>query len=86
VPAGDHSGVGAVREPLTDELPDGFQHPAPGPEVGVVELDQAVPRQCLGQLQCLVLVQAGHLGGGVDGPAVGEDRDDFQQGPLRVIE
>ena len=64
VPTGDHSGVGAVREPLTDELPDGFQHPAPGPEVGVVELDQAVPRQRLGQLQCLVLVQAGHPGGG----------------------
>jgi hypothetical protein len=53
VPAGDHISVGAVRESLTDELPDGFQHPAPRPEVGAAELDQAVPYQGLGQLQCL---------------------------------
>ena len=54
--------------------------------LGAVELDQAVAGQRLGQIQRPVLLQPGDLGGGLDGPAAGEDGHDLQQRPLGVIQ
>ena len=84
MPPPDLGGVGPGRQPLGHERADGLQHPRPGPEPGAVEVDQAVPGQRLGQLQRPVLIQARYLGGGRDGPAVGEHRRDLQQRPLGI--
>ncbi len=86
VPPADLGGVGPGRQPLGHERADGLQHPQPGAVVGGVEVDQAVPGQRLEPLQRLVLVQTGHLGGGLGGPAVHEHRRDLQQRPLGVVQ
>jgi len=86
VPALDPGEVGPGRQPLGDERTDGLQHPRPGPVVGWVEVDQAVPGQCLRQLQRPVLGQAGDLGRSLDGPAVHEDRHRLKQRPLGVFQ
>src|SRR5215469_15464554 len=46
--------LGGVRpdcQPLVDELPDSFQHPAARLSAGVVEFDQAVTGESLEQLK-----------------------------------
>jgi hypothetical protein len=79
MPALDLGDVRPGRQPLGHKRADGLQHPRPGAVAGGVEVDQAVPGQRLGQVQRPVLVQAGHLGGGLDGPAVREHRRDLEQ-------
>jgi hypothetical protein len=86
VAALDLGAVGPARQPFGDELPDGLQHPRPGTVVGAVELDQAVADQRFGELQRPVLVQGGHLGGGLDRPAVDEHGHGLQQRPLGLLQ
>ena len=86
VAAADLAGVGPARQPLGDEGADGLQHPRPRAGPAVVQVDQAVLGEGLRQLQRPVLVQAGHLRRGLDGPAVHEHRHGLQQGALGVVE
>jgi len=86
VPALDLGGVRAGGQPLGDKHADDLEHPRAGPVRAAVELDQAVAGQLLGQFQRPVLIQAGHLGRGLGGPAIGEHRRDLQQRPLGVTE
>ena len=86
VAAPDLGDVGPSRQPLCDEPADDVQHPQPRAGCGVVELDQAAAGQCLRQIQHPVLGQASDLAGGVDGPAVHEDRHGLQQRPLIVVQ
>ena len=82
--AEDLAFVRACGQLLGDECADGFQHPRPGGSG--VHVNEAVPGQRLTQLQGYVLLQVGDLGGGFDGPAVGEYRRNLKQRPLGVIE
>jgi hypothetical protein len=86
VPPADLGGVGPGRQPLGHKRANRLQHPQPGAVVGRVEMDQAVPGQRLEAVQRLVLVQAGHLRGGLGGPAVHEHRRGLQQRPLGVLQ
>jgi hypothetical protein len=74
----DLGDIGPGGQSFGHEHADGLQHPWPAAELGAVEVDQAVAGQGLGQLQGPVLIEAGDLGGGLEGPAVDEAGHGFQ--------
>jgi hypothetical protein len=86
VPPLDVGPVGAGTKPLGGQLPDGFQHVEPWPGVGRVDLHEAVPGECIEQIERHVFREIGDSRGRLDRPPVSEDREGGEHVPLGVLE
>ena len=86
MPPLDVGPVFAGNKPLGGQLSDGFQHVEPRPGVGGVDLHEAVPGECIQQIERGVFGEIGDSRSRVDRPPVSEDGEGGQHVPLGVLE